>query len=314
VIRGPFGSPSNAGTTNSASTNAARSVIGFPPSGTGQGIAINRRGGPLSFSGQGHEIVQDSPGSRLGGSSLAARSGATGNTFGSRPFEGMRPRGNPPGRIIYWPPFYPGGFYPGFYPGFGFYGGGFGLGFGAFGCDPFSWWGCNNFAYDNFGYYNYYSPYYGFGAPPEPGPSSDYYQQDTPASPASPSSEYTIPYTYEPPPGPQNPPDAQSQNRSAAESSDQGEVVVYLKDGRVYLVRDYWVAGGQLHYRTADGGENTVDWNDIDVQKSVDVNARRGVDFTLRPSENPPPDAAPAPPDAPANPPSNSPAPAAPPR
>ena len=81
-----------------------------------------------------------------------------------------------------------------------------------------------------------------------------------------------MPYSYEPPPGPQTP-------------ADNGEVMIFMKDGSVNMVRDYWVADGQLHYRTADGGENTLNWNDIDVQQTVDANAKRGVNFTLRPSD-----------------------------
>jgi hypothetical protein len=337
----PPGSSTGTGVAT-GSSNAAHpvirppqnSVIGFPPSnaihwappasgtGTAAGFATRgqgtgtqtglRNGAPLSFSGQGHDIWQNTPRS---GSASGTSNTMNGNPLTARPFATMQPRGNPPGRIIYpYPPVYP--YYPGyFYPGFGYglgYGYGYGFGYGGFGlgffgCDPFSGWGCNSF-----GAFNYYSPYYGFGAPPSPGPSSDYYGVDTPASPPS---EFTVPYTYEPPPGPQTPPDTQSQNNPPV---DKDEVMVYFKDGRVYMVRDYWVAGNQLHYRTADGGENTVDWNDIDVQKTVDVNASRGVDFTLRPSNDPPADAAPAQgsapsvaPNAPTNPP-DSPAPGSP--
>jgi hypothetical protein len=32
------------------------------------------------------------------------------------------------------------------------------------------------------------------------------------------------------------------------------------------------------------GGENTIDLDDLDVQKTVDVNASRGVEFTLKPA------------------------------
>jgi hypothetical protein len=219
--------------------------------------------------------------------------------------ESTRPRGNPPGRIIYpinGPYYYNPVF---FYPGFGFYGGGFGLGYGfgyglgygAFGCDPFSIWGC-----DPFGYNNYYSPYYGFGATDGPGFVPGNNQQDTPATP----SQFTAPYSYEPPPGPQTPPDAQ-QSGATNDQGEQAEAVVYLKDGSDYLLRNYWVAGGQLHYQTADGVEHVADMKDVDLQKTVDVNASRGVTFTLRPATDSPANApTDASPDSTQTPPPNS--------
>jgi hypothetical protein len=68
-------------------------------------------------------------------------------------------------------------------------------------------------------------------------------------------------------------------------------------------VTNYWVADGKLHYLTSYGGENTIDLDDLDVQKTVDVNASRSVEFTLKPApdqkqENPqPPQDQPNPPE-----------------
>jgi hypothetical protein len=42
---------------------------------------------------------------------------------------------------------------------------------------------------------------------------------------------------------------------------------------------------GQLHYVTSYGGENSVDADRVDLQRTVDENAKNGIDFTLRPAQ-----------------------------
>ena len=59
--------------------------------------------------------------------------------------------------------------------------------------------------------------------------------------------------------------------------------VLYLKDGTSLATTDYWIADGKLHYRVSEGGESTLDMNDLDLQRTVDENAQRGVPFTLKP-------------------------------
>jgi len=61
--------------------------------------------------------------------------------------------------------------------------------------------------------------------------------------------------------------------------------VIYFKDGSSYGVRDYWMDGGQLHYVTSYGGENSVAADRVDLQRTVDENAKNGIDFTLRPAQ-----------------------------
>ena len=61
--------------------------------------------------------------------------------------------------------------------------------------------------------------------------------------------------------------------------------VIYFKDGSSYGVRDYWLDAGQLHYVTSYGGENSVDADRVDLQRTVDENAKNGIDFTLRPAQ-----------------------------
>jgi hypothetical protein len=165
-------------------------------------------------------------------------------------------------------PIYPPAFYPVFgYPGFGYPGFGLGFGFGLGACDPFWGWSfsCNEFLYGGYGDGSY-------------GP--DEFAPPLNVGPAQPD--------YVPVP---------SDNNAAAE---QDEAVLYLKDGTVYMLSDYWLEDNQIHYVNGDGMEHIIDLDLVDLQKTVDVNAKRGVVFTLRPA----PDAnngqeqAPAPPDA----------------
>ena len=250
-------------------------TIGFPPT-AGNATTFSttpRHSGPLSFSGQGHEIWQNSAPSAF---SSADR---------NRPSLGMRPQ---PPHIIHGQPPY---FYQGtYFPAFGFYGFSpfFGFGWGP-GCDPYDPWGfgCNGFGYGygyGYGSGGYYPPALDYGAPP----SSD-----------EGSSEYG-PFSW------QNPPasDSNSPNGVAAPKS-----VLYLQDGTNFEVSDYWVSEGKLHYVTNYGGENSVDLGQVDIQRSADANASRGLSFSLSPVQaaplTPPPSSDGAPP-SPAAPPAPS--------
>ncbi len=61
-------------------------------------------------------------------------------------------------------------------------------------------------------------------------------------------------------------------------------MLLYLKDGSSFAVSEYWLTEGKLHYFTSYGGENAVDQSQIDLQRTVDENAARGVAFTLHPA------------------------------
>jgi len=66
-------------------------------------------------------------------------------------------------------------------------------------------------------------------------------------------------------------------------------VLVYLKDGTTLAADDYWMTDGQFHYRVKYGGESSVGMDEVDMQRTVDENAKRGVRFTLKskPATNP---------------------------
>jgi hypothetical protein len=62
---------------------------------------------------------------------------------------------------------------------------------------------------------------------------------------------------------------------------------LYLKDGTVHRVTDYWLVNGQIHFTTLEEGgtksvEHVIPFEDLDLQQSIDVNTRRGFRFVLR--------------------------------
>jgi hypothetical protein len=71
-------------------------------------------------------------------------------------------------------------------------------------------------------------------------------------------------------------------------ASEERELArLYLKDGSVYSVSDYWFVNGQVHFIAVEEGgaksvEQTIPFGDLDVQKTVNVNARRGFRVVMR--------------------------------
>ncbi|MGA7224860.1 MAG: hypothetical protein WB621_24605 [Candidatus Acidiferrales bacterium] len=70
-------------------------------------------------------------------------------------------------------------------------------------------------------------------------------------------------------------------NYSSTAKPNSAEAVLWLKGGTVYGLRDYWFVAGKLHYVINYGGENSIAMDRVDLQKTVDEDALRGVDFTL---------------------------------
>jgi hypothetical protein len=245
-------------------------TIGFPPASGAEGFVApgsagggtagwrpvapihGGNGGVLSFSGQGSEIWQNRS------DSGSVRQGRSSALLESRPMESQRVRPFPPRR------FHGGFFGPGYGYGYGFLGfypWGFGLGL-SFGCDPLWDFGCNAYGYSGYGYYGPYAP--GFYL-------NSYSGDDVAVAPDT-SQDYGV-YS-----------DQQTAADNSSDASANGTTVLYLNDGTSFTVTDYWVADYQLHYITDGARENAIDLDQIDVQRTVDENAARGVDFTLRPA------------------------------
>jgi hypothetical protein len=81
-------------------------------------------------------------------------------------------------------------------------------------------------------------------------------------------------------------PDSNPVASNVAEST--AAVVLYLNDGKTYEVSDYWVADNQLHYISNHGSESTIDLDQVDLQRTVDENAKRGTQFTLKTNHSAP--------------------------
>ena len=68
---------------------------------------------------------------------------------------------------------------------------------------------------------------------------------------------------------------------------EREQVWLYLKDGTVYTVADYWFVNGQVHFIAVEEGgakivEHVIGFDELDVQKTIDVNTRRGFRVVMR--------------------------------
>jgi hypothetical protein len=308
-----FGAPASSGPTaglalHNESAAPRTTVIGFPPSESHTWQSAPTHSGPMSFSGQGHDIWQDSP-SRGGNNVVTTAPAATNRSLFSTksapttiirpmPHIGFQPRPRP---II-------------FFPAYGYFGNGFG-------CDPFFGWGfnsgfgCNGFGYGygfgyggGFGYGSYYGLGYGSGFGYGSGPGYDDSSTTVDASPDAGYGPYSSTNLAQESLSELANGDSSSNDASAPATSSAAPAstptpappatTIYLKDGTSYEVMSYWLDAGKLHYITNYGGETSIDMSQLDLQRTVDENALRGANFTLRPAPAAPasaPNPAPAP-------------------
>jgi hypothetical protein len=168
----------------------------------------------------------------------------------------------------------------------------FGLAYNPFlfaGCNPF--WGLANGC-------GLLAPYYGYGvgyfppaypsAPDYPSGAPDYPSPSYPSGPAynPPDSSATLQYTplmnqY---PSLTTPPAEDLTASGSASAQLRKDVLLYLKDGSVFAVFSYTVSDGELHYVTSYGEKNDIPVDLIDLKKTIEANAARGVAFTLTPA------------------------------
>lgn len=64
-------------------------------------------------------------------------------------------------------------------------------------------------------------------------------------------------------------------------------VELYLKDGTVYSVNDYWFVDNQIHFTRLDESgrkalEQVISFDDLDTQRTIDINSRRGFRVVMR--------------------------------
>ena len=80
-----------------------------------------------------------------------------------------------------------------------------------------------------------------------------------------------------------NPPEKPSTFVYGEEARDLMQL--YLKDGTIYNVTDYWLVNDQIHCNTVEGAtsiEHVFDFAQLDLQTTVNVNTARGFHFVLR--------------------------------
>jgi hypothetical protein len=174
--------------------------------------------------------------------------GAAGFHFRPRPIR--PPRGLPifPFPVLFGSAFYGYGFWPGF-------------GFNSLwwpSCSPLWGWGygCGPSPFYGYGLYGYGFGTYGYPYVPPP--------------------SYEPPTYYEPP-----------QPYPYGGGSGRELPQLLLKDGSVYNVTDYWLVEGQIHFMTVEDGGNksvqrVIPFDDLDLQRTIDVNTRLGFKFVLR--------------------------------
>ena len=242
-----FGGTHNTLAANTHAVSPGRAISSFGGSRVGGSAFTNSALGRNTFFG----------GNRFGGT-------AFGSGFGNRGFGGF------------------GGLGRGWRGGYGWGGcwncgwgwGGFGWGWGwpgpywGFGWGyPSLAWGWDNY---DFGYYTDYA-------------AGDYNGNSVySGSPYSPSD-----FNYDSTPLRENKQSSQGSTNTNPTTGNVAEstatVLLYLKDGTMYAATDYWFSGSKLHYVVSYGGESTVDMDQLDLQRTVDENAKRGIRFSLRP-------------------------------
>ncbi len=70
---------------------------------------------------------------------------------------------------------------------------------------------------------------------------------------------------------------------AASQQASRPPTLLQLKNGLMYGLTDYWLEDARLHYITSYGGENSAPLEEIDFDKTVQLNWERGVEFVLRP-------------------------------
>ncbi len=163
-----------------------------------------------------------------------------------------------------------GGYFCGPFRGFGFCGGPFFYGFydEGFGCGGGNYWGVSD----------------GELSPPVLNFAPCF------AASYAPDENQTSPYDSYDQSGNVSPPDAAPAGENSVEETAAAPVVaerrpetlLQLKDGSMYGLTQYWVAGGLLNYITDYGARNAIPFDRIDFAKTVQLNSQRGVPFVLQ--------------------------------
>ena len=170
----------------------------------------------------------------------------------------------------------------GFNFNFGFCGSAFIYSFygAGFGCVGGSYWDASNWA--GAPAVLNLSPCIALGYEPDEdqvAPDDSVYESDYWPAPAEAPAEANSPADVS------SPVDAQEDAGPAPVVANQRpETLLQLKDGTMYGLKQYWVAGGLLNYITDYGARNAIAFDRIDIAKTVQLNSQRGVPFILQSS------------------------------
>ena len=139
---------------------------------------------------------------------------------------------------------------------------------------PFYW---NSFAWGwpGYGYYGYPAGYpYTYNSNDSGNDSSysaspsNYVNAETTSSP---SSEHPV---------------EQTSTQTYSVGNGAVPVLIYLKNGSVFSVRDYWYSGDQVHYVLLNGNVGVFNSSELDLRRTIDENARSGVKVVVNPDGN----------------------------
>jgi hypothetical protein len=70
-------------------------------------------------------------------------------------------------------------------------------------------------------------------------------------------------------------------NTQTVRSSGRPITLLQLRDGSMYGLTDYWAKDGELHYTTTYGGQDSVPFERIDLEKTLQLDTDRGVPIVL---------------------------------
>jgi hypothetical protein len=154
------------------------------------------------------------------------------------------------------------------WPGLGFWG------WNPFWVDP--WWGWGA----GYGYYGYPSNTYIYND--NYYPDSGNYAPDDNSAPPPPQDNQYDQENQGSPSGDWVTPNGPSPSATPNSSALTVPVLIYMKNGSVLTVRDYWMVDGELHYILMSGVQKTADLEQVDLARSNSENAKSVVKFIFK--------------------------------
>ncbi len=148
-----------------------------------------------------------------------------------------------------------------------------------------NWYYAPGWAWDDPGCYgySYYDPYISY----YPGYDNSAGDTDAPGNSAPADSSPAYDQDSAPVDNPQPPDDSSGGVKENPTSSGQ-VVSIFLKNGAEFDANSYWIENGQLHYTLTEGGEIGINLDQVDLQRTIEQNARRGIYFNSSDSQNAP--------------------------